>query len=178
MLLTQSCSVPRPIAAAAAKARPGAAPCPQPLPCGTPPAVSSVLPPRQSRWPWHRTARRSLKGPCETCGERKHQRAEEWRILNQGKPTPHRATALLHPRAAQEHRLSSQQHRGVRSTRHLPAAPHWADGLGGKRCSPTPPSVLVAERFSPSLFSLTKSAGFQPCSWEGDQGETFLGWPC
>lgn len=71
--------------------------------------------------------------------------------------------------------LSSQQGRGLGSTQHLPAAPHWAHKPGGKQCTPTPPSTLIAECFSPSLFSFTKSVGFHHCSWEGDQQGDFFG---
>lgn len=54
----------------------------QPLPYGTPPAVSSALLPRRTRWLWHRTARTSPRGPCETCGQHRRQQAEAHHILH------------------------------------------------------------------------------------------------
>lgn len=36
------------------------------IPCGRPPAESSGLPQRQSRWPGHHTGQRCLMGPCGT----------------------------------------------------------------------------------------------------------------
>lgn len=39
----------------------------QSVPCGRPPAESSVLPQTLSRWPEHHTGQRFLMGPCGTC---------------------------------------------------------------------------------------------------------------